>query len=97
MITVSIIFLDGCGINTFTFNNEYNEIVPWPESDIGNALDRLCPCGSLNISMYEERLLTRNCGGTFTYGAEWIGVINNCDYSNHTFQLCGSTKVSIII
>ena len=72
---------------------EYNVQVPWQETEIIEVVTIDCPCGNLNATIHGGRTLMRECGGSYTYGAEWSGVTDNCDFSDITFQLCDITTV----
>ena len=69
----------------------------WPESEIGSQPVKLsCPCGRLNATQYGNPNLTRVCGGTYTYGAEWEEVDPaQCNYTDNTYKLCSVTQVYI--
>ena len=94
---VSFTLLDGCPGETTEFNKEYRVFVTWPESEIGAKPVRVsCPCGELNATQYGHPNITRVCGGSYTYGAEWEEFdASGCDYNNNTFKLCSVTQVSI--
>ena len=68
--------------------------VTWPESEIGETKLEVCPCGSLEADSYGSPQLTRSCVGTYSYGAAWGMVQEECFYNNNTFLLCNVTKVS---
>jgi len=67
--------------------------VPWQETEISEEVMVQCPCGSLNASVHGGRTLSRRCGGSYTYGAEWGEVTDDCTFSSTTFQLCNITTV----
>ena len=73
---------------------EYSVLVSWQETEIKEVRVRVdCPCGNLNATIHGGRTLMRKCGGSYTYGAEWGDVTDNCAFSNITFQLCDITTV----
>lgn len=84
---------DGCPKESYSFST--NSVVIWPESDISlTPLHQHCPCGSLNTSGGERRLLRRECEGSFRFGGEWSEVNDSCSYSDFTHTLCDITNVS---
>lgn len=88
-----LVCTDGCQRETRSLSLEYNVQVPWWETEIKKVVTIDCPCGNLNATIHGGRTLVRKCGGSYTYGAEWGDVTNNCAFSNITFQLCDITTV----
>ena len=77
---------------------KYSVFVTWPESEIGAEPVRIsCPCGELNATRYGNPSLTRVCGGSFTYGAEWAEFdASGCNYTDNTYRLCSVTQVGAV-
>ena len=88
-----IVQSDGCPVESRDLSVEYNVSVPWQETEISEEVMVQCPCGSLNASVHGGRTLSRRCGGSYTYGAEWGEVTDDCTFSSTTFQLCNITTV----
>ena len=90
-------FSDGCPEERTFLNENYNIYVTWPESDIGSdPIITSCPCGELNSTRYGNPNLTRVCGGSYTYGAEWeVFDASGCNYTENTYKLCSVTQVRI--
>ena len=76
--------LDGCESNqTNVTLNETTSAYTWPETDIGNLLS---PCACIK----------RRCGGSYTYGAMWRDVENDCyniSASNVLLSICAAGLV----
>ncbi len=85
---------DGCPMEDYVLNQEFTVVVTWAESEIGEEEHLDCPCGSITGSLRDVGQLDRVCGGTYTYGAFWNQVLNECNFNNNTFQLCNITTVS---
>ena len=86
---------DGCPEDIYVFNDEFNVFIVWEEAEISDMVFEECPCGNLNATVYGSRTLSRICGGTYTFGAEWEPVQDGCDFSANTFQLCNVTTVCV--
>ena len=88
--------IDGCPEEQTLLNENYNVYVTWPESEIGTEpVKTSCPCGDLNANRYGHPNLTRVCGGSYTYGAEWEEMdASGCNFTDHTYRLCSLTMVS---
>lgn len=87
---------DGCGETNYPFNEEHEVFVRWPETEISQTAELTCPCGSFNASVYGDRSITRTCGGSYTFGAQWQQTvdISVCEFTNQTLELCNITTVS---
>lgn len=92
-----LIFLhaDGCPEEERALNVNFNVYVTWPESEIStDPVNTSCPCGTINATRFGHPNLTRICGGSYTYGANWEDVDKSgCDYNNNTYKLCSVTQV----
>ena len=88
---------DGCPEEEVTFNEEFEEFLTWPESEILQLRTIECPCGSLNASVHGSRILSRQCAGSYSFGAEWNEVEDGCGFTPNTFQLCNVTTVSRVL
>ena len=77
---------------------EYGVYVKWPESEIGaDPVIINCPCGKLNATQYGSPQLSRVCGGSYTYGAQWKEVdATQCNYTDNTYKLCSVTQVRLM-
>lgn len=86
---------DGCPEDVYFLSEEFNVHVTWPESEIYPKSKKFidCPCGTLDATDFGHPNLTRVCGGSYTYGAVWENVINECDYSENAYKLCSVTQV----
>ena len=69
-----------------------NALVEWKETDIHTEVMVVCPCRFLETSSHTGTLF-RTCGGTFIYGAIWEGVLDECDFTDITYELCDITTV----
>ncbi|XP_064394608.1 hemicentin-1-like isoform X2 [Halichondria panicea] len=89
-----IIRYDGCPVDRYSFSSTG---VLWAESDINpTPIVQQCPCGTLNTTIEEERMLSRVCGGTFRLGGEWAEVEDICGYSHITHGLCDITNFQVV-
>ena len=88
---------DGCPQTSYTFNEEFSDIISWSETDLNRNDTILCPCGNLEPKVHGSRTLARSCGGTYSYGAEWENVVDGCGFSSVAFELCDITTVSLVI
>ena len=94
--------IDGCRKTTEEFHSEYRLSILWPESEITDEVIRPCPCGALTSSVYINGTASRNCGGDYTNGGEWLeSNITSCNYNeineNITLTLCHLTSVSLVV
>ena len=93
LLLLLLIHTDGCQAETRNISVEYNVQVAWRETEIIEVVTIDCPCGNLNATIHGGRTLMRECGGSYTYGAEWGNVTDDCAFSDITFQLCDITTV----
>ena len=93
MLKLCYIIVDGCP-------SEEIDGLTWPESDIdllGPTIRVSCTCGSLDTTMLKLQAI-RNCTGSYTDGAEWMGPGNStaCQFSNVAMNLCSLYDVSCL-
>ncbi len=79
----------------YILNQEFDVVVTWAESEIGDEEHLDCPCGNITGSLGDVGL-DRVCGGTYLYGAFWNQTLNDCNFQDSTFELCSITTVSYL-
>lgn len=89
-------FTDGCRREEEILHSDYDISIKWPESEITDRIEKRCPCGDIEFTIGTA---TRQCGGTYTFGAVWLPAnTSRCDYNqrniNITLTLCHLTTVS---
>ncbi len=68
----------------------------WAESEITEFIEDTCPCQRFRAVSIAGKV-TRRCGGTYMYGAEWEDIVfEGCGLSKVALQLCEAGLVSSV-